>query len=395
MLEIAADSGGIPRAFLRVGGASVAGQQLGIALALGCERIVCIAPALTKDIVALQHRAEKAGAQFHVIPGARPLLGLVTATDEVIGFTDGLFAPREAALALLGAQQAVLVQPVEQGLVAGFERIDLNHAAAGAMRIPGRLVERLGELPADCDAVSSLQRLALQAGVRQVPVGQTGPGHSFWMLLRSDAEAHGIEPQWIRQQIDDPLPASPSRAVAMMAVRRMGPAMLHAGSGSRMLIAGAIVAALLALIAGAFGFVAAGFALCALGWIARETAGLLARVEAESEPHRLIATSLTVYGWSIDVLLIALLGIAAQPGHPMHMTERFFPALMLIALLRILSGVYQGRWSRWIGDRGVVGVLLLGAVAGRIANETAHIGAVIAAALTLLAISRNSRLTRP
>lgn len=395
MFDIAAESGGMPRAFLRVGAASVAGQQLGIALALGCERIVCLAPSLTSDIVALQHRAEKAGAQFHVIPGARPLIGLVTATDEVIAFADGLFAPREAARALLDTQQAVLVQPVEQGLAAGFERIDLNCAAAGAMRVPGRLVERLGELPADCDVVSSLQRIALQAGVRQVPVGQAGPGNSFWMLLRSDQEAHAIEPQWIRQQIDDPLPASPSRGIAMMVVRRLGPAMLHAGSGSRMLIAGAVFAALLAVIAGAFGFVAAGFALCALGWLSRETARLLARVETESDPRKAFATSLSAYGWTIDLLLVALLGIAAEPGHPMHLAERFFPALMLIALLRILAGAYGGRWRHWIGDRGVVSILLLGAVAGRIASETAHIGAVVAAGLALLAISRNSRLTGP
>ena len=79
----------------------------------------------------------------------------------------------------------------------------------------------------------------------------------------------------------------------------------------------------------------------------------------------------------------------------MHAAERFFPALMLVALLRILAGVYHGRWSRWIGDRGVIAVLLLGAVAGRVADETAHLGAIAAAALALLALGKKSRLTRP
>lgn len=395
MLEIAVESGGVPRAFLRVGGASVAAQQLAIALGLGCERIVCLAPSLTKDILGLQHQAEKAGAQFHVIAGARPLLGLVTATDDVIAFADGLFAARQTAQDLLGAQQAVLVQPVEQGLAAGFERIDINHAAAGAMRIPGRLVERLGELPADCDVVSSLQRIALQAGVRQQPLGQIGPGAAVWFLARSEHEAHQTEPLWIRQHTGESLPSNPSGAIATMAVRSFGPAMLHAGSGSGVLAMGAAVAALLALVAGIFGFITAGLALCAIGWILHEFAALLARIESDNAPHRVIDNGLFAYGWSIDALLVVLLGLAGRPEHTMHAAERLFPALMLIALLRILAGVYSGRWSRWIGDRGVVAVLLLGAVAGRVAEETAHLGAITAAALVLLALGKKSRLTGP
>lgn len=395
MLEIAEESGGLPRAFLRVGGASVASQQLGIALALGCERIVCLAPALTKDIVQLQHRAEAAGAQFHVIPGARPLLGMVTATDEVIAFADGLFASLESARALLDAQQVVLVQPIEPGLAAGFERIDLNHAAAGAIRVPGRLVEQLGNLPPDCDVVSSLQRIALQAGIRQQMIGQVGANGAFWLLLRSDREAHTVEPQWIRQHTADPLPAGPFRSLAMLAVRGLGPAMLHAGSGSHVAVAGAVFAALLAVIAGGFGFVATGLVFCAIGWLIREFAALLAQIESESEPRRFVASSLTAYGWAIDALLVLLLGLAATPGHPMHFAEQFFPALMFVALLRILSGIYQGRWSRWIGDRGIVALLLLGAVAGGIANQTAHLGAVAAAGLVLFLLGGNSRLTRP
>lgn len=395
MLEIAVESGGVPRAVLRVGGASVAAQQLAIALGLGCDRIVCLAPSLTKDILSLQHLAEKAGAQFHVIAGARPLLGLVTATDDVIAFADGLFAARQPAQDLLAAQQVVLVQPIEQGLAAGFERIDINHAAAGAMRIPGRLVERLGELPADCDVVSSLQRIALQAGVRQQPLGQIGPGAAIWFLARSELEAHQIEPLWIRQHTGDTLPSDPSGAIATMAVRAFGPAMLHAGSGSGVLAVGAAVAALLAAVSGVFGFITAGLGLCAIGWVLREFAAVLAQVESESAPDRVIAGGLFAYGWSTDALLVALLGLAASPQHTVHAGERFFPALMLIALLRILAGVYSGRWSRWIGDRGVVAVLLLGAVAGRVAEETAHLGAISAAALVLLALGKKSQLTRP
>ncbi|WP_391561239.1 hypothetical protein [Novosphingobium sp.] len=383
----------MPRAFLRIGGTTVAGQQLGVAIALGCERIVCLAPALTKEIVELQHRAEQSGAQFHVIPGPRPLQGLVTASDELIAFSDGLFSSRDRACSLLADQQSVLVQPIEQGLAAGFERIDLNHAAAGAMRIPGRLVERLSELPADCDAVSSLQRIALQAGVRQQPIGVIGPGGAFWSLVQSDSDAHAIEPQWIRQHSSDPAPSGPSRALAMVAVRRLGPSMLHAGSGSGILVTAAVLTALLALGAGWMGFIALGFGLCGFGWIQREFADLLARVETESAPKNVTATVLAAFGWVIDGLLVVLLGYAANPIHPMHGLERFFPAFMLIALLRILASVYVGRWKSWIADRGVIAIVLMGAVAGRVAGETAHLGAALVAILILLALGNKSRLT--
>lgn len=373
----------------------MAAQQLSIALGLGCERIVCLAPGLTRDIVALQHQAERAGAQFHVVGGAQPLLGLVTAADEVVAFADGLFAARDPAVAALEGGAAVLVQPIEQGLALGFERLDLNHAAAGAMRVPGRLIARLAELPADCDVVSALQRIALQAGVRQQAIGPAGTDGMFWMVLRSDQEAHAVEPQWIRQLTGDPIPTGPTRGLALWAVRRFGPAMLHAGSGSTMLLTGAIVIALLAVVAGGFGFAAAGLALCAIGWLVRELAALLARVESERDLHPGFAATLSGYGWVIDGLLVLLLGLASPVPHAMHQTERFFPALMLVALLRILAGSYSGKWSRWIGDRGVVAVVLLGAVAGQIANAAAHIGAVLAAGLALLAIGGKSRLTRP
>lgn len=395
MLEIAAESGGLPRAFVRVGSSTVAGQQLAIALALGCERVVCVAPALTPDIVALQHRAEKAGAQFHVIPGTRPLLGLVTAADEIIAFADGLFASRERARALLESAQCVLVQPIEQGLAAGFERIDLNHAAAGAMRLPGRLVERLAELPADCDLVSSLQRIALQAGLRQVPIGPIAEAGELWALVHGEAEALALEPQWIRQHTGASGPAGPSQVIASLGVRSFGPAMLHAGTGSGALLAGSLVCAVLAIGAGWLGLAALGLGFCALGWLLHQSAAIIARVETEDDPGTLKLSMLSAYGWIIDGLLVTLLGWAPGASRAMPLLDRFFPALMLVVLLRILSGLQARRWNAWIGDRGLAAAALIGPVAAGFADPVAHLGAIAAAALVLVAIGGESRLTRP
>lgn len=395
MLEPAAPGGAGPRAFLRVGGITVARQQLALALALRCERIVCIAHGLSAQLIELQHLAEGQGAQFNVIPGPRLLAGLITANDELLVLADGLFASTAETAALLEQGQAVLVQPIDQGLAAGFERIDLNHAAAGAMRIPGRLVERIADLPPDCDAASSLQRIALQSGLRQVPIPGPGQEALFWTLVRNDDEAHAIEPQWIRQRTQDSAPLGPSRWLARLAVRRLGPALLHAGSGARTLAVAAAALVLLALGTGWLHLVTLGLWLCALGWILNETAVLLARIEADpvSTPRRL--DSRTAYGWICDAVLIVLAawGSLSESGQPAF--HRYFPAFMLLALLRMLPRNLGARSAVWLEDRAILGIGLSLAVGAGWGWEAIHLAAIVAAVLGILVSGPVNRLTRP
>ena len=112
-------------------------------------------PALSPELLAVQHRCRTRRSTVSTSsPAPRALVGTVTAADEVFVFADGLFASSAHATELLEAGQAVLVQPVESGLAAGSNGSTLSQAAAGAMRLPGRLIEQLADLPIDCDAVS-------------------------------------------------------------------------------------------------------------------------------------------------------------------------------------------------------------------------------------------------
>ena len=162
MTEPAGAGQPFPRAFLRVAGATLAQHQLSLVLALDCQRLICLARGTSPELIALQHAAEDAGLQFSIATGPGQLSGLVTANDEIVVVSEGLFVdPSQAAPLLEERGPVVLVQPVEGALAAGYERIDLNRAGAGLMRVPGQLVERLRELPVDCDIVSSLTRIAL------------------------------------------------------------------------------------------------------------------------------------------------------------------------------------------------------------------------------------------
>lgn len=395
MLDQAGPPPAAKRAFLRVGGLSVARQQAVLGLAMRCERVICVAHSLSPDLLEVQHLIEGAGATFHVISSARALAGLVTAVDELIVLADGLFVSSVQAAGLLGEGQVILVQPVESGLAAGFERIDLNHASAGAIRLPGRLVERMADLPPDCDIASALLRIGLQAGIRQKEIPAPGQDGFFWTLLRTEDEAHALEPQWIRHRTRDEGALSPARALALGLVRSLGPAMLHAGSGARAVVIGAALLGLLALGSGWFGLITLGLGLAAAGWILRDVAVLLARIETDPGRNRRGLDSAELYGWILDVLIIALAAWGAPAEQGQAVADRVFAPLMLVATLRILPRLTGTRWAGWFGDRALLAAGVAAALTtgfGAIAIQAA--AALLAGAAIVVPLGQ-SRLTRP
>jgi hypothetical protein len=396
MMEPAGPELALPRAFLRVGGIALARHQLAVVLGLGCERIVCVARGIQPGLVELQHVAEDHGARFHVVSGSRGLVGLITANDELIVLADGLLIAPEAAAAQLDAGQGVLLQPIELGQPAGFERIDLNHAAAGAMRLPGGLVERLAELPDDCDVASSLQRIALQAGVgqRMLPSGLRESG--AWRLIRDESEAQGAEAELFREQTSLAGLTSASEFVARLAARGVGPALMHSGSGGNAV--GALAAAILLLAGGAGWFASTVLALmlCTSADVLRRAAGLLLRIERQSLnlPRSMLPREL-LFGWAMDAVLVFILGWSRsmEPGE--NAFTHIFPPIMLVAMLRLLPQIVGGRWTGWLADRGLL-CLILAFVVAASGGMPSGLIAALAVALAMLGAAwpdRPSRLT--
>jgi hypothetical protein len=398
MMEPAGPDLALPRAFLRVGGIALARHQLAIVLALGCERIVCVARGLQPGLVELQHVAEDHGARFHVVAGARGLIGLIAANDELIVLADGLLVAPDAAASQIDSGQGVLVQPIEIGQPAGFERIDLNHAAAGAMRVPGALVERLAELPVDCDVMSSLQRIALQSGVAQRTLPASLRDAGGWRLIRDEGEAQRAEAELFREQTSLTGLTSASEFVARLAARAVGPALMHSGSGGNAV--GILAAALLLLGGGAgwFQSTVAALMLCTSADVLRRAAGLLLRIERQSLnlPRSILPREL-LFGWAMDIALILILSWSRPPEIGESAFIHAFPAIMLVAMLRLLPQIVAGRWTAWLQDRGLI-CLFLAFIVAAANGMPAGLIAALAVVLAMLGAAwpdRPSRLTRP
>lgn len=354
-----------PRAFLRVGGATLAQHQLGLALALDCQRVICVARGTSPELIALQHAAENAGLQFYISTGSRPLSGLVTAQDELVVVSEGLFVdPASVVPCFDGTTPAVLVQPVEGALAEGFERIDLNRAGAGIMQIPGRLVENLHELPSDCDVPSGLMRIALQSGVAMREIPAPARTAANWRMVHDDTEAHGVEIEWLRARFSQVQGGGTGAAIARHGVLTFGSSLLHAGNASNVLSAAVLVALSISGGLAWFGASLFGFLLVALAGVLVESSRLLRAAERQSlgqlPPAIPRADAL---GWLVDVALGGLMLASVPRLFGETLLSWLFPPVMLILLMTLVPRVVAGGPVRLAGDRVLIALVLAFAAA--------------------------------
>jgi hypothetical protein len=359
MTEPAADGATQPRAFLRVAGVTLARHQLVLAQALSCQRVICIARSPWPEMLALQHAAEDAGLQFHKVSAPQQMASLVTATDDVFVFAEGLLADVGVAVPLLDSGPGVLVQPVDAALTAGFERLDINNASAGALRIPGRLVDQLHELGTDCEATSSLTRIALQSGIpiREVPAADRAANR--WTMIRSETQAHGHEKQWLRTRLGDARGPSPGEAVVRFGVNAFGPSLLNAGSSSSLMSLAALALLIMAGGLAWFGIFAASFVAAGCAWLVGRGSGLVRAAERDaigiSGPA---ITRSEAMIWLIDLVMIALMVATWRDQAYGTAVNALFAPVLLILLLHLVRRLLVGRIAALLGDRATLSLML-------------------------------------
>jgi hypothetical protein len=343
-----------------VAGRSLPLRQLDFAMAAGCTRIVALGDGASPEAIALRHAAERAGARFQAIRHGRELLGVVRANDELVVMAPGLLPQAPEALAELTRGPALLVLEADAGVAAGFERIDLTRAWAGALAVAGGLVERLVELPPDSDPAAALLRIACQAHVseRRLPASLLAEG--TWTFVGGEASLRTLDQAWVERNLPDAATFSPTRRVARTALRWLGARLLGAGRAGAAVqgLALALLAAAVALCA--WGSAPAGFAVLALGSIVAAVSAGLERLGRA--PFHASAPRWSWRAWqplAVDLALTAACAFAVEG----EWHRRLFPALVLILALRA-TRIEAGAGARaLLGDRTLLALLFCGAAA--------------------------------
>lgn len=345
--------GRIRPAFVPFAGARVIDRQLDLALSLGCEAVACMADGIGREVIQLQHRAERAGAKFMALREPAKLSGLVTATDEILVIASGVL-PDAATTERLLTKPAVIAFPADIAVPAGFERIDPEFAWSGVLLTRGNLVERLVEMEPDIDVPSVLMRLALQSGTRLVPAERKLVDENDWTI---DATREGLaarELRWIEAQREPVSFHAPGIAIAERAGTRLARDIVG-GRGENGPVVASGVLALFSIAAGALSMPAIGLAFVTFAALFARIGRVVERVAKKGQVAAKRSPLLKFLESSLDVLFILLIYLASPEESDL---TRIFVPLVLMGLLRLGESHGSDVWRRTYADRILLGFLL-------------------------------------
>lgn len=333
------------RGMLPYGGVTLAEMQLSFATALGCEKILCFTDLPAGQLAGLRKSADRANVQIHAIGSVRQLGLHLDAADELLVIADGLLPASDAAISMLEGN-AILALPADTGVAAGFERIDLHHAWAGVLIMPGSLVERLHELPEDVDPASALLRIALQAHVPQKFLSGNLIAQNEWGFVRSVGEARARERQSLHRASAMTGKGAPSTWLATAIAGRWGMALADKGIHPPRLVLIAALTALIALACAWFGLAAPGLMMMAVAYLTLELARILGQALPAIHSRPIRATAILAL-LDIAVAIVLALGAAREGGA----STAGFAALTLIGLTNLPTPGWDGRWAQALHDR--------------------------------------------
>jgi len=379
---------GRPRAFERLGGRSLIAWQVDMARDLGCTRIICLAQRDSEPLQDLHESVESAGLEFQLVRGPLPLARLLSADQELVVIADGLVIDRERLAATIGEQRGVAALPAEEGLAAGFERIDADHAWGGVLVTRARIAEQLADMPPDCDTISVLLRLALQAGARLVNVSAEALDSGEWLLVRDRAVLAMREEALLDRSVESAAWSAPGTALSRRIARALAPDALDRGPATALGLGalgllGAVVLAQLGLsLAGLTSFIVGAFTL-KLG----EALGRLkARLRGIGPGTRRADLLRNILDFSLVMALSLPFELDSLP-------QRMFLPLMFVGLLRLGESLAPEKWRAAWGDRLLAASILLPAAWFGVLDQAVAGLSLLALGLCLF-FRRESKITR-
>ena len=260
---------GLLRAALELGGRSLAEWQAQLAIALGCERIICLCNSADETVLHLQSWVEAQGLAFHAIRGNLQLVGLIKAQDELLLLSDGLVADAKLAQTFAedGLRKGIATipsdHPLSQKFPDDFERIDRNRSWAGFALLGTGQVHKLADMPPDHDATSLLLRLALQSGEECRDLNLALSDVSNWQIAASASDLAEREEKLVKQVVAKPDWSGPGQAMASSFASFVGTR--HIQTGPEIVLGTSAVLGILALTISGFGFQPTAISLGAAG----------------------------------------------------------------------------------------------------------------------------------
>ena len=322
-----------------VSGRSLVLRQLDFARAWGAERVIAYGNGVREDADALEREITRAGLGYTPVANAHALVAAVGWPDALLVLQSGVLPEVAAAAERLRQGPGVLAFAAREADDEQFERIDADELWAGALVVPGELVDRLTQLPEDADPSSALLRIALQA---RLPVERLPASKGAWLALRQDADMADLHQERLRRLVSSLPPVRPTQRLVAWAFSRFALPLTH----RRYTLAGALTVLLLlsigALLAARFQHPSSAFAALALTAPALYCTRLIDRVKRPSLapprlPHWLDRLP--------DAMLFAVTVLSIEGAW----YRRLFPPLvLLIALARCDC---RTRWRTLAGDR--------------------------------------------
>ncbi|WP_336986402.1 hypothetical protein [Altererythrobacter aquiaggeris] len=372
---------------MEIAGQTLAGRQLGQTLALGAERIICEIDNMSEQVFALQHSAEKAGAKFNTIKHLRDLSGLVTAADEVLVMERDAVFDDDALANWADMGPSIAVFGSDPAVAAGFERIDAEFGWAGVMLLPGRLIEKLFSLPDGMDPVSALLRIALQGGMKLMPLDAALLSDSRWALPQTREQATRLEETMLRRRL---VPASVWTPISALSDRIMlatGSKLLGRSFGSARIAAASICTGLLSAMAGWFFAPAIGLAGLSAAFVLAAFSRSIAVMEG-GPPKCIDLPSAAV--WALEAMLIWLCVMAVAEDQRLNVA---FSAIVLLGLLKISEMTGIAPIWKTVRERALLSIILALAVLSEVGVNTLQILGIITLILIGVRLNR-AGLTR-
>lgn len=358
-------------------------QQLSFAAATGCRQVIVVAEREGDESLALSARARTLGMTVRFVRDAHGLLGAVSAGEELVVVSPELLPEAPEVTDQLQGGTSILTLPADIAVDVGFERIDGERAWAGVAIIPGHLVERLADLPPDCDAAAALLRIALQAGIRERPLDYAVLERGCWSLAPGGRARRLSGEAWLRRQLHWRGRQDVTGHLASTIIGRWLDPLLYRGGEPTGAFALSLLLLGIGFVLPLAGVPAWGLAALAPAVLLQDLSDRLRRMVAgpfaRAGKDRQVAR---YFALAVDVGLLIGLVSAMNTDWP----GRVFPPLVLLAALHAPGAARRPWHVGWTGDRmALAGLLAIGAALGLVQVLSMALGLIMLASDQLVA----------